>query len=227
MTTVLTLRSHSGFVLPASLFPTLVVLAAKYIVPNFTKTSLASEIGSACTPGLSVARPYIGHEDFDKFMCRLVAFFDFSLQPESEALTVLLFLAERGFLFLSPISSASRPGTQLLRGLYVFAAVVAAIVHLGVVLPNLGDVNALRRIFVPHVVGTRFEWMTGPRGALNTLQWDGIFIFGAAQIASLWFGRNLREVLGLLAWNVVGGTIIGPGSALAAVYAWREGFIGA
>jgi hypothetical protein len=114
-----------GYVLPATLFPTLAVLAAKYIVPNFTRTSLASEIGSACTPGLSFARPYIGHEDFDKFMCGLVTFFDFSLQPESEALTTDLVGALLPIILFTFVESA-RFGHYVL-----FSSLVTFVVSIG------------------------------------------------------------------------------------------------
>lgn len=317
------------------MFPTLTVLAAKYIFVHFSNTSLPAELAPACAPGLPFARAYVRVPVVDELLCRLVAFFDASFQPEAETFTthlvvslfpialftfveaarsgrplglsspvvaamgivyqrftggvilplywaafiltgsaqrrgtvdlrfarslsfasivgyalpsvlmvgtlspgwialwqafpLLLLLTERVFLILQPkpLGNFSISGTRSIRTLYTTTAAFIAIVHLAVVLPNLGNPATLKQIFVPHVVGTEFEKLTAAAGTLNMLQWDNVFIVIAAQLASLWFGRSASEVVGLVVWNVVGGLALGPGAALALVYAWREGFVGA
>jgi hypothetical protein len=130
------------------------------------------------------------------------------------------------YLILQPTTFGSRlSGTQTIRSYYLGLVIVGVLFHFTIVLPNLGNIGLLQRTFVPHifVVG---EPTTVAQAALNFLQWDLVFIAGAAMLASLWFARNAKEVAVLALWNVLAGLVFGPGAALAAVYAWREGTIG-
>jgi hypothetical protein len=320
-------------VLPAILFPTLSILGAKYIFANMTHSSLPSGLGAACAPGLPIARAYTGSGSLDAVLCRLVAFFQAALEPESETYTTWLLAAlapiglftfvesarsGRSWILASPIAAATgvayqrftggvvlpifwalfiitgsplkrgtvnkryaralavaatvgyvvpsfmmvghrtagwvalwqgfplwillvehvallpisvftspESGTQVVRTIYMAAAVAAAIVHTAILFPNIGRPAALMKTFVPHVVGPEFRETGVVEGALNFLQWDGWFIAVPAQLASLWFGRNANEVLVLAIWNLLGGFVVGPGAVLASVYAWREGIVGA
>ncbi|GJJ15245.1 hypothetical protein Clacol_009521 [Clathrus columnatus] len=55
------------------------------------------------------------------------------------------------------------------------------------------------------------------------LQWDLMLIFGGTCLASLWFAKNIKQVLAIAAWYVGPGLLLGPGPAIAAVLMWREG----
>jgi hypothetical protein len=141
---------------------------------------------------------------------------------------VLLFVVERAALFLQPSgSSAQKSGTNIVRAMYTAIAVIAAAIHLKLVLPSIDSPATLKHAFLPHVVGPTFWTTSAANASLNFLQWDGVFIAGAAQLASLWFGRSMKEVITLAICQVLGGALLGPGAVLALVYAWREGIVGA
>jgi hypothetical protein len=143
-----------------------------------------------------------------------------------QAIPLLFWITQRVYLLIQPSTTSSNlSGTPTIRSLYLGLVTVGAIVHLAIVLPNLGNIGLLQRTFVPHifVVG---EPTTVAQAVLNFLQWDLVFIAGAAMLASLWFARNTKEVAMLALWNVLAGLVLGPGAALAAAYAWREGTIG-
>jgi hypothetical protein len=143
-----------------------------------------------------------------------------------QAIPLLFWITQRVYLLIQPTTiSSNLSGTPTIRSLYLGLVAVGAIVHFMIVLPNLGNIGLLQRTFVPHifVVG---QPTTVAQAVLNFLQWDLVFIAGAAMLASLWFARNAKEVAVLALWNVLASLVFGPGAALAAVYAWREGTIG-
>jgi hypothetical protein len=139
---------------------------------------------------------------------------------------VLLLLGHWLYLAITPVnpSTTAQSGAGTIQRIYLTTSLIAATIHLLITIPKLGDTASLKALFAPRVV-TPEHTVGYAAGSLNTLQWDSVFIAGAAALASLWFGRNAKEVIGLAVWNVVAGVVIGPGAALAVIYAWRESWV--
>ncbi|KAF8813572.1 hypothetical protein BYT27DRAFT_6344264 [Phlegmacium glaucopus] len=60
------------------------------------------------------------------------------------------------------------------------------------------------------------------KGVAEFLTTDITFGFGISLLATLWFGKDLKEIMLLAIWSVVGGVMVGPGAALAGTAMWRE-----
>lgn len=128
------------------------------------------------------------------------------------------------FLYLSSSAApkSSLSGGQIVLGVHIFNFIVSAISHLTVVLSRVGAPGALSAFFVPSMKPPRKEKSTIASGTLQFLKWDGIIIAGSSIIATLWFGRDIQEVLGLLLWNVLASAILGPAAAFSGALVWRE-----
>lgn len=135
---------------------------------------------------------------------------------------VWVLLAQRAFVLLSPSTATVKGSKRTVQGLYTFIFLISAAGHVAHVWPLLGDMDALRKFFIPFVA-TPGQAIQDDEAAMNFLQWDGVFIFGSSILSSLWFARDSGEVLLLAIWNAAASVLLGPGAALAVVYAWREG----
>jgi len=60
------------------------------------------------------------------------------------------------------------------------------------------------------------------KGVAEFLTTDITFGFGVSLLATLWLGKDLKEIILLAIWSVVGGVMLGPGAALAGTAMWRE-----
>jgi hypothetical protein len=140
-----------------------------------------------------------------------------------QAFPIWMLLAQRLYLLVLPRSNkVPQSGGGLVRTLYTLSFIVSAATYLAGIWQTHGEPAALSDLLLPQIFGEGAN-LSVAVAAKVLLQWDGVFIFLEAMLASLWLGRNAWEVLGLLVWNVVIGALLGPGAALAAVYAWREG----
>ncbi|KZT42016.1 hypothetical protein SISSUDRAFT_1125947 [Sistotremastrum suecicum HHB10207 ss-3] len=128
------------------------------------------------------------------------------------------------FLYMASATTpkSSLSGGQIILGIHLFNFLVSAVSHLIVVLSRFGNLGALHGFFVPSLKPPRREKSTIATGTLQFLKWDGIIIAGSSVIATLWFGRTLEEVFGLLVWNVVASAILGPAAAFSGALVWRE-----
>jgi hypothetical protein len=138
-----------------------------------------------------------------------------------QAFPLWMLIAQRFHLLLRSPSKAPQPGTRTIQGLYLFICAIAAVSHLTIVWPNRADWNALAEALLPqvHAKGVAIPYELAAKAFL---QWDGVFIYLSSMVAALWFARDIVEMLVLVSWFITAGTTMGPGAALAAVYAWRE-----
>jgi hypothetical protein len=118
-------------------------------------------------------------------------------------------------------ADADASGKQIVQALYWFTCLVATWSHLTLLWPIRADLGAVRHAVFPRFLGAD-EKLTLADGARNFLQWDGVFIVLPALLATLWFARSGQELIFLALWNVSTSITMGPGAALATVYAWRE-----
>jgi hypothetical protein len=134
-----------------------------------------------------------------------------------------MLLAQRFHLLVRPPGrvGADAPGKQIVQALYWFTCLVATWSHLTLLWPIRDDLGAVRHAVFPRFLGAD-ETLTLADGARNFLQWDGVFIVLPALLATLWFARSGQELVFLALWNVSTSITMGPGAALATVYAWRE-----
>jgi hypothetical protein len=142
-------------------------------------------------------------------------------------------------------------GRKTLQALYGLTIIIATLAHLQLVWPLISSPALLRNALLPHFstlsssnsgdtlninipLVTRYDpalpdsaLVMDPTQvattALNFLQWDGVFTYGSAMLAALFFARSVREVLTIALWMASTSVTMGPGAALGTVYAWREG----
>jgi len=116
-------------------------------------------------------------------------------------------------------STGSTTGTKTIQRMFIFTFVLSAVTHWVSVGPLFGDAEALISFFIaplepnPHSAAI---------GALNMLQWDGVFFWGSTMLASLWWTRNATEAALMALWHVFTGLIFGPGAAISGAAFWRE-----
>jgi hypothetical protein len=135
---------------------------------------------------------------------------------------LLMLITQRLHLLVRPPSKVGpRSGRKTIQALYGLLAVAGALAHLTVVWPIRNDLPAIRQTLFPRILAAD-DFVTPAEGARNLLQFDSLFSFTAAMIGALWFARNAREAVAIALWLVSTSVTLGPGAALATVYAWRE-----
>jgi hypothetical protein len=136
--------------------------------------------------------------------------------------------------------SVSEPATgrKTLQALYGFTITCSTLAHLQLVFPLISTPALLRDALLPHIISplSNATQTLSTSGATlapsptqvaaavqNFLQWDGVFTYGSAIFAALFFARSMPEALAIGLWLVSTTVTMGPGAALGTVYAWREG----
>jgi len=62
-------------------------------------------------------------------------------------------------------------------------------------------------------------------GAAAFLKWDMIFGAGSTVLMTLWFARNLTDLVLLVLWHALATIAVGPGAAISGAMLWREATI--
>jgi len=137
---------------------------------------------------------------------------------------VLISIVQHLTMFLLPTSKTKRSGKRVVQLIYALTFFTATIPYASLLLENWDTPSALYDIFVPS---------TSPVTAENLilitrqfLQWDAVFIFSSGSLLTLWLANDVRQLLMLLAVNVILTLVAGPGTAFAAIMFWREGGVG-
>jgi hypothetical protein len=131
-------------------------------------------------------------------------------------------ISQSAHLLFRPASKYPMSGYKTTQGVFAFGFVVSALAHVSIVLPRLGDVAALKNMFIPSMTALNPFTTTLERGVQDFLQWDGLICMMSSIVATLFFGRNVKEFFGLLAWYLVATCLVGPAAAVSAVFMWRE-----
>lgn len=130
-----------------------------------------------------------------------------------QAFPLWVSITERIYLyFRKPTSTASGNNSyRIIQTLNFLVFVSASIVHLKMATSvwGTGDIR---------------EGSLGllRKGVSGLLIRDITFGFGISLLATLWFGKNLKDVMLLAIWSVAGGAVLGPSAALAGTAMWRE-----
>ncbi|KAJ7491213.1 hypothetical protein FB451DRAFT_634557 [Mycena latifolia] len=130
---------------------------------------------------------------------------------------LLQFLIQTGYLLVR--RSNAKSGYSSVRALYVGIFLISAVTHISS-LVAAKNIEGIKALLLPSAVP-----LTAAPSNLQVrdfLQWDAVFAFGSTLLASLWFAKNVSEVIYLLLWNGFASVVVGPGAAIAAVAFWRE-----
>jgi len=79
-------------------------------------------------------------------------------------------------------------------------------------------INAL---FVPSLAAPNPS-STIQAGVLDFIQWDVIIASLSTFLAALWTTESFTQIAVMIPWFAIVGVVLGPGSALVGVFAWRE-----
>lgn len=138
-----------------------------------------------------------------------------------QAYPIYVTLAQYALLIFRPASKHSRSGYSIIRALYISAFIVCSYIHISTIWPLLGNVDAVKSIFIPSRMSPDPSANTGYK-VLHLLKWDLFFTFASSMFTTLWFAENLYQLFTLSAWIVVGTPVVGPGAVVTAAFLWRE-----
>ncbi|KAG6869066.1 hypothetical protein C0993_003386 [Termitomyces sp. T159_Od127] len=130
-------------------------------------------------------------------------------------------IAQVFHLLIRPASKHSTTGYKTIRLLYLSMFIVYSSIHIATIWPLFKDIDTLFRVYLPSFT-IPDRTATAAVRVLHFLKWDVTFCFSSSILATLWFTNTMKEVLSLLAWNVIAIPLFGPGAAFAGVALWRE-----
>ncbi|KAK0191466.1 hypothetical protein F5146DRAFT_1001277 [Armillaria mellea] len=133
---------------------------------------------------------------------------------------IIDFIAGSIHLLFRPPTVHSQSGFRTVQAAYICAFLVAPSLHLSA-LSKFTSLDDALAFFLPasyaKVPIDGVLWYTA-----NLFQWDFAVGVGSCLLGSLWFARNMSQVLGLAVWIVIGSVAVGPGAAFTAIALWRE-----
>ncbi|KAE9407114.1 hypothetical protein BT96DRAFT_914971 [Gymnopus androsaceus JB14] len=119
-----------------------------------------------------------------------------------QAFPVAVSVASFFHLLVRPASQHPDSGFEIIRGFYLASFIIISSLHLSFITSkSMDELKALLSI---------------------SFKWDAVFGLLASLLGTVWFGRNLKQILGLLAWNLLATPLVGPGAAFAGAVLWRE-----
>lgn len=137
---------------------------------------------------------------------------------------VYLSIAQLAHRAIRPVSRHPYSGYNTIQVLYIGIFIISSSIHLSILWPRRGDVEALRTLFLPSIAvldpATAIELQT-----FDFLKWDFVFTFLSTTLATLWFASTLKQLLALIVWNVIAAPIVGPGATIIGSALWREYYL--
>jgi hypothetical protein len=133
---------------------------------------------------------------------------------------VVVSVASFVHLLVRPVSLYPDSGFEIIRGFYISSFIIISSIHLTLLTSKNAD--ELKTLLLPSIQILPSSTFTELQ-ALNLLQWDAVFGLLASLLGTIWFGKNTKQILGLLAWNLLASPLVGPGAAFSAAALWREG----
>ncbi|KAK0457769.1 uncharacterized protein EV420DRAFT_1764708 [Desarmillaria tabescens] len=133
---------------------------------------------------------------------------------------IIGFIAGSIHLLFRPPTVHSQSGFRTVQAAYIGAFLVASSIHLSTVFKFRSLDDALAFFFPAMYAVAPTEVVL--RHTANIFQWDFAVGSGSCLLGSLWFAQSVSQLLGLVAWIVVGSVVFGPGAAFAAIALWRE-----
>ncbi|KIY69851.1 hypothetical protein CYLTODRAFT_420292 [Cylindrobasidium torrendii FP15055 ss-10] len=128
---------------------------------------------------------------------------------------IIAFLAQEVYLSLR---ASTKPGYPIVKATYILFFFAAAAKHIATAVVKFhGDLHAFGSFMVPTL---HADSLAG--AALNVFQLDFWAVAIAGGLATMWFARSQKQLIGLVLWSVLGGTVFGSGAAFCAAALWRE-----
>lgn len=134
---------------------------------------------------------------------------------------LIMSIACRLHLFIRTPSKFSTSGWPIIQIILMGLFIVSSSLHFATVVPKLGDVQALKTLFVPSLDPLPSSTSLGLL-ALDFLKWDVIFGYTTFCVLTLWFANNTVQLLELLLWYAFAIPMAGPGAAFTGALLWRE-----
>jgi len=120
-----------------------------------------------------------------------------------------------------PPSKVFKSGFPLIRFLYIVSFILSSSAHIAAVWPKITGLSWPSAFDLPcsnpSSISTSTVFLLH-----NFLKWDIVFFVGSFALASLWFARSYKELLGFVLWYAVATPIFGPGSAVTGVFIYDD-----
>jgi len=135
---------------------------------------------------------------------------------------IWMWVAQAAYLFMiRPSSRYNTSGYWTVQATFICTFIASATSHIAVIRAT-NDLGLLRDLYVPPI-GPLDPSRTSLQLATHVfLQWDAVFTMGSSLLGTLWFARNVQQVVSIALWNVIATIVVGPGAALSGVLLWRE-----
>lgn len=139
---------------------------------------------------------------------------------------VIMGLVCGAYLFLRPRSNqkSDSSGYTLIQTTYGVLFISLVVVNVTILKANNFDFAKMIKACLPPLTLELNSTILRSFADLAavTLKWDFLLIFTGTFLATLWFGENTKEVLGLAAWYAGANLLLGAGPAIIGVLMWRE-----
>lgn len=137
-----------------------------------------------------------------------------------------MLIAQHAHLLFRPSSRYPESGYRTVQATYIFLFLFSAIPHIYFTSTTIiaGDYARFQSLYVPSLAVPDAS-LSVSAAMLDVMQWDLIFVFASAILASLWTAKSTTHFFRMVLWFGAAGLAFGPGAAIAGAFAWREGVL--
>jgi len=132
---------------------------------------------------------------------------------------IYILVAQCTHLLFRPSSRYSHSGHQTIRGLYIATFVLCSSIHIATIWPSIGDLQTVRRVFLPSVA---MPQQTMEHKVHHLLKWDLAVAFISSTLVTFWFASSRKQLASLVAWSVFAIPVFGPGAAMMGAFFWWQ-----
>ena len=126
---------------------------------------------------------------------------------------------------IRPPSLYAGSGYRIVQVVYMLVFLASASLHVAYIWPLFSSPTLFRNIMIPPTTSLDPATISITEGAAAFLKWDMIFGAGSTVLMTLWFARNLTDLVLLVLWHALATIAVGPGAAIAGAMLWREATI--
>lgn len=142
-----------------------------------------------------------------------------------QAFPLWMIVAQRLYLAGRPASTVS--GANTIKFIYTSLFLLSALPHIflftSIATLSSNPVSTIKSLFVPSFALLDPTSTTIDQGVFDFIKWDGFWMVVSTFSVTVWIaGKSLGAQVGLLAWWVASGILLGPGASVVGVFWWRE-----